>query len=303
MALKPEFEFLKLGNKPPHQTNASLEGKWVLITGATSGIGLSATHRFAKGKANLILFVRNENKAIELKKELETKYRIQVRYYLADFSILNSVKNALDRILKQEKQVDVLINNAGVYSTKRLLTKDQTELVLTVNHLSSLLITETLTPLLSQSKGRIIQVNSEGHRFSRFSLKDPHFKKRWYTGLRSYGASKTAQLHTVWELAPTLFKQGITINAMHPGAVQSEIGLNNGWLYRSFKKLIINRLLKKVENSAEALYYLAADPSVKETSGQYFYLTHPTMPAKHAIANSLSKKVLAWSKEVIKLAL
>lgn len=299
MALKPEFEFLKLGNKPPHQTNASLEGKWVLITGATSGIGLSATHRFAKGKANLILFVRNENKAIELKKELETKYRIQVRYYLADFSILNSVKNALDLILKQEKQVDVLINNAGVYSTKRLLTKDQTELVLTVNHLSSLLITETLTPLLSQSKGRIIQVNSEGHRFSRFSLKDPHFKKRWYTGLRSYGASKTAQLHTVWALAPKLFKQGITINAMHPGAVQSEIGLNNGWLYRSFKKLIINRLLKKVENSAEALYYLAADPSVKETSGQYFYLTHPTMPAKHALKSKVSTQILKFSLKLI----
>ncbi len=303
MALKPEFEFLTLGNKPPHQTRATLDGKWVLITGATSGIGLSTTHRFAKGKANLILFVRNEKKAIELKKTLEAKYAIQVRYYLADFSILKSVKEALALILKQEKQIDVLINNAGVYSTKRLLTKDQTELVLTVNHLSSLLITETLVPVLAQTKGRIIQVNSEGHRFSRFSLEDPHFKKRWYTGLRSYGSSKSAQLHTVWELAPILFKQGITINAMHPGAVQSEIGLNNGWLYRMFKKMIINRMLKSVENSAEALYYLAADPSVKDIHGQYFYLTHPTKPAKHAGLNALSKKVLSWSKKAIKLIL
>lgn len=303
MAIKTEFEFLKLGNKPPHQTKALLRDKWVLITGATSGIGLSASHRFAKGKANLILFVRNEKKAIELKKELEQQYQVQVRYYLADFSMLKSVKNALDMILKHEKQIDILINNAGVYSTKRLLTKDQTELVLTVNHLSSLLITETLMPFLQQSKGRIIQVNSEGHRFSRFSLKDPHFKRRFYTGLRSYGSSKSAQLHTVWALAPDLYKHGITINAMHPGAVQSEIGLNNGWLYRTFKKLFINRLLKNVSNSAEAIYFLAADASVKETYGQYFYLTHPTMPAKHALANINSYQILRWSKEAIKLAL
>ncbi len=98
MALKPQYEFLKLGNKPPHQTKVTLEGKWVLITGATSGIGLSATHRFAKGKANLILFVRNEKKVLELKKELEHQYGIQVRYYLADFSNLKSVKETLQSI-------------------------------------------------------------------------------------------------------------------------------------------------------------------------------------------------------------
>lgn len=302
MALKPQYEFLKLGNKPPHQTKVSLEGKWVLITGATSGIGLSAARRFAKGKANLILFVRNEQKASALKQELSDQYGIQVRYYLADFSMLKSVKDGLKKILENEKQIDVLINNAGVYSTKRVLTKDQNELVLTVNHLSSLLITETLIPLLTQSKGRIIQVNSEGHRFSRFSIKDPHFKKRWYTGLRSYGSSKTAQLHTVWALAPKLIKQGITLNAMHPGAVQSEIGLNNGWLYRAFKKIVINRMLKSVENSAEALYYLAAEPSIQHIHGQYFYLTHQTMPAKHALPNLLSEKVLEWSKQAIKIA-
>jgi hypothetical protein len=103
----------------------------------------------------------------------------------------------------------------------------------------------------------------------------------------------------VWALAPKLFKQGITLNAMHPGAVQSEIGLNNGWLYRTFKKLIINRMLKRVENSAEALYYLAAEPSIQSIYGQYFYLTHPTMPAKHASKGKISTKILNLSRELI----
>jgi NAD(P)-dependent dehydrogenase (short-subunit alcohol dehydrogenase family) len=299
MAFPKQYEFLTLGNKPPHQTNRLSHGKWVLITGATSGIGLATAHRFAKGHANLILFVRNEAKAIALQETLTKTYPIDVRYYLADFSDLHSVKAGLTNILAKETKLDVLINNAGVYSTKRILTKHGFELVLTVNHLASLLITETLVPLLEQSQGRVIQVNSEGHRFSGFKLSDPHFQKRFYTGLKSYGSSKSAQLHTVWELAPILGKKRISINAMHPGAVQSDIGLNNGWLYRLFKKLIINRMLKKVSHSADALYFLASEDKDLIQTGHYYYLTHKTSAAKHAMKSKISKHVLLWTKTIL----
>ena len=300
MALPKQYEFLTLGNKPPHQTNRLLHGKWVLITGATSGIGLATAHRFAKGKANLILFVRNEAKAKALQETLTKTYDIEVRSYLADFADLHAVKAGLNLILKKETKLDVLINNAGIYSTKRILTKHGFELALTVNHLASFLITQTLLPLLEQTQGRILQVNSEGHRFSGFKLMDPHFKKRFYTGLKSYGASKSAQLHTVWELAPVLEKQGISINAVHPGAVQSEIGLNNGWLYRAFKKIIINRILKKVTHSADALYFLASEDKHLVQTGHYYYLTHKTLPAKHANRSEESKNVLFWTNHVLK---
>lgn len=301
MALPKAYEFLKLGNKPPHRTDERLTNQWVVITGATTGIGLASAHRFAQGKANLIFIVRNKQKAEQLKVDLESKYNIIVHYYLADFQDLSSLKRAVDQLKNDFKEVHVLVNNAGVYSTKRNLTQFGTELVLTVNHLASFLITESLIPLLESTQGRIIQVNSEGHRFSGFLLDDPHFIKRRYTGLRSYGASKTAQLHTVWELAESLKSKGITINAMHPGAVRSDIGMNNGWLYRTFKKLIINRTLKNVEDASDAIYYLAVSKKLNGITGEYFYLTHQTMPAKHAMKSNYSKEVLNFTQNMLKL--
>ena len=277
-----------------------MAGKTVLITGATAGIGLAAAHRFAKGKANLILIARNQDKVDALAKTLIEQYRIDVHTFIADLSNLKDLQRTLHTIIQSDLSIDIVINNAGVYSTKRQLTKEGYELALTVNHLASLFITETLLPLLKKRPGsRVIQVNSEGHRFSGFSLKDPHFTKRWYTGLRSYGSSKSAQLHTVWELAPSYASQGVMLNAMHPGEVQSNIGLNNGWLYRTFKKFFINLMLKNVSRSSDALYYLASEPSLHSTYGQYFYLTHPATPANHAQKNQESLNVLNTSKDLI----
>lgn len=292
--------FLKLSRNPIKKSDAIIPGMNVLITGATSGIGLSTAHRFAQAKANLIILVRNEEKANQMVKHFQETYGISVRAYIADFSSLPDVHRVVKQIQQDLPSLDVLINNAGVYSTKKILTPSGFELGLTVNHLASLLITLMLKPLLQKGKQkRIIQVNSEGHRFSGFPLKDPNFKKRVYTGLRSYGSSKTAQLLTVWELAKVYIQDGITLNAMHPGEVQSNIGLNNGWLYRLFKKLIINRMLKSVQHSAESIFYLATSLEVKDKHGAYFHLTTESTPSNHALPSPYAKEVLHWSQATL----
>ncbi|HOU15802.1 MAG TPA: hypothetical protein PKZ84_22080, partial [Anaerolineae bacterium] len=119
-----------------------------------------------------------------------------------------------------------------------------------------------------------------------------------YIGLRGYGASKTAQLLTVWELADRLAGSGVTINAMHPGAVKSNIGMNNGLLYRLYNRIVIRPFLKDPAIAGEAIYYLAAAPEMAGVSGKFFNLTIEEKPAAHALDRAIGKRVWEISNQL-----
>ena len=129
-----------------------------------------------------------------------------------------------------------------------------------------------------------------------------NWERRAYTGLKGYGASKTAQLLTVWELADQLQDTGVTINAMHPGDVKTNIGNNNGWLYRLFTRLVTNNMLKDPAISGEAIYYLAADPEMAGISGKFYHLTIEEKPAKHALDRQMGKRILELSMQMTGLS-
>ena len=157
-------------------------------------------------------------------------------------------------------------------------------------------------PMLSSAPARIIHVNSEGHRFSDVHLDDLDWKRHIYTGLGGYGASKTAQLLTTWEFADHLQGTGVTINAMHPGDVKTNIGNNNGPLYRWYLHNVTWRTLKDPVISGEALYYLAAAPEMAGVSGRFFYLTIDEKPAAHALNREKGKKVWDVSRQLTGLS-
>lgn len=299
MKIPEELMFFKNGRSKQKSTDERLDGKTTIISGATSGIGYATAKRLAKFGSNIVIVARNEEKAIKVQQELST-YGVEVNYYIADFADFESVRYAAERINKEIPEVDYLINSAGLHSTKKRINQFGIEQVFSVNHLGTFLFTVLLLNKLNQKPSRIIQVNSEGHRFNGLNVNDINFEKRLYTGLRSYGQSKTAQLMTVAKLSERLQNSNITINCMHPGAVKTNIGNNNGILYRTFLKYVLGLFLKDVEHSASALHYLMLSDELEE-SNKFYNLTIPEIPAKHVFNKEVTQAVWELSLKLTSL--
>jgi len=300
--LPDELKFISNSRLPQKKSGESLGGKTCVITGATSGVGYQAAIRLAKGGARIVMIARNQEKAEALCKELRSLSPYAPHYYLADFTRLSEVRKAAEAILHDYPRIDILINDAGVHMTTRVLTEEGHETAFCVNHLASFLLTGLLLKrVIESAPARIIQVNSEGHRFNGLKPDDLNWDKRRYGGLKGYGASKTAQLMTVWEFNDLLKGTGVTINAMHPGAVKSNIGHNNGRLYNLYSHLLVQPLLKNPEISGEAIYYLASSPELEGVSGKFFNLTNEEIPASHAMNRELGKRIFQISKELTQL--
>ncbi len=284
-------------------TSVRMDGRVCVITGATSGVGYQAAKKLAKGGATNIIVCRNSVKANKVKQELESTYGTRVDIIEADFSKLSDVRKTAKLLLETYPHIDVLINNTGIHNTHRVLTEDGIEEVFAVNHVSSFLFTRLLlNRMIESAPSRIIQVNSQGHRFGGLNLEDLDWQNRRYKGLQGYGASKVAQLLTVWELADQLRGTGVTINAVHPGEVKTNIGMNNGLLYRLYNRGIIRWFLKDSIISGNAIYYAAAAPEIAATSGVFFNLTIPEKPAAHALDRTLGKRVWQISENLTGLS-
>lgn len=273
--------------------------KLVIITGATSGIGYHTARKFASHGADLLCINRNEKKSEALRLEIENEFGVRCDYKIADLSNLKEIHQVAEELSKLAAPIDVLIHNAGVYLTKRELTADGLERVFVVQYLSSFIINFVLMgKLKSQRNGRIIMVNSEGHRFAAWGLRldDLNWAKRRYSGLGSYGSAKLAQLLSVIVFDEKLKETGVSINAMHPGAVKTDTGQENGPVYLWYKRNFIDRTLKSPQISAEALYYLGVSDGIKGVSGKFFNLTTPEEPAPPALDRKVAYEL--WEKSL-----
>ncbi len=196
------FTMIKNNKLPPKICTQTCNGKIVVITGATSGIGYYTARKYASMGAQLIFINRNEEKSANLCKELKSEFNIKCEYKIADLSLLKDIFEVGNYLKNLDNKIDILIHNAGIYQTKKEITIDGFEKVFLVNYLSSFIINYLLIDKFKkQNFGRIIFVNSEGHRFAVFGihLEDLNFEKHMYSGLKSYGTSKTAQLLSMIE--------------------------------------------------------------------------------------------------------
>jgi NAD(P)-dependent dehydrogenase (short-subunit alcohol dehydrogenase family) len=274
--------------------------KLVVITGATSGIGYHTARKYAAHGANLLCINRNLQKSETLCREIGNEFGVKCDYKIADLSNLKDIYRVAEELLQLNTPIDVLIHNAGIYLTKRELTSDGIEKVFVIQYLSSFILNSILMDKLkSQGKARIIMVNSEGHRFAAWGLRldDLNWEKRRYSGLKSYGSAKIAQLLAMIVFNEQFQNSGVTINSMHPGAVKTDTGQENGPVYRWFKRNFINKTLKSPEISAEALYYLGVSKEVEAVSGKFFNLTTEEEPAPPALDKEVAYEL--WEKSMV----
>jgi NAD(P)-dependent dehydrogenase (short-subunit alcohol dehydrogenase family) len=285
----------------PNRCEDDFYGRLVVITGATSGIGYATAREYARHGARLLLFNRNAEKSQAMCKELQSEFGVECRDSIADFSRLADMHRAGHELAALDEPIDVLIHNAGTYLTRRVETDDGLETVFAVNYLSSFVINCLVREkLLAQEHGRVLLVSSEAHRFAAWGLDldDLNWERRRYSGLKGYGFAKLAQLLSMSRFADGLKDSNVTINAVHPGAVRTDSGKDNGALYKWFKNKILERNFRSVDISADALYYMGVSPEVADVNGEFFNLTTLEKPAPPALDRQSAEDLWKISLEL-----
>ena len=254
----------------------SIEGKNVMITGPTEGIGRATAFALAERGARLHLLCRNPVKAAALRDALLSRYGdSRVELYLADLGNFAEVRRAASAFIARNEPLDVLINNAGVINTRRILLDNGQEQMFAVNHLGHFLLTTLLLDRLKQAEqGRVVVVASEAYRFCRGIRFDDLQWNQGFSAFPTYGHSKLANILFARELAERVQGTRLTVNALHPGAVRSQLGAQNAW-YAGRILALVKPFLRTAERGAETSVYLATSDEVTTTSGEYFYDCKP----------------------------
>ncbi|MFC4808045.1 SDR family NAD(P)-dependent oxidoreductase [Paenibacillus sp. GCM10023250] len=265
-----------------NQTNGhNVNGKYAVITGATSGIGLAAARALAARGANLGLVARNAAKANEVAAKLRASYgyRITVDVFIADMSSQRSIRRAAQEMYAQCPKIDILINNAGAMFVDHKLTEDGLEMTWAVNHIAPFLLTTLLLDKLTLSDdARIITTSSHGHKMARKGIGfDDLSGKRWFgfwgkmkggPNFR-YGETKLANILFTAELANRLQNTNIAAYCFDPGLVATNFNRDNGWMAR-MTTAVMMRFARTPEKGAETLVWLAgADRAHLESGGYY----------------------------------
>jgi retinol dehydrogenase 12 len=254
----------------------TLQGKTVLITGATGGIGLAAAIAMARLGARLVLVGRNQARGAKTIAEIRRHAgNAQADFLCADFASLAEVRRVADAFLAQERELHVLVNNAGVMNTSRKLSQDGFEEMFAVNHLAHYLLTRLLLPrLCASAPARIVHVSSNAHAFcSGMKFSDLHHEHN-FGAFPVYGHSKLANILFSNELARRLRGTDVCSNAMHPGAVATGIGTNNG-VAGKVLPLLLKPFFRSPQKGAATAVYLAGSDEVSGVTGKYFYDSAP----------------------------
>jgi len=280
-----------------------MKDKIVLITGANRGIGKETARALARKGATIIMACRHLEKAEPVGEMIQRESKNpNIKVMPLDLASLESVRNFTQEFKARYQKLNVLINNAGVFCMKREETEEGFELTMGVNHLGHFLLTHELLPLLEKTaEARIINLSSNAHYSADLDLGDLHFKRRRYSGIKAYGASRLATVFFTQELAERMKGKDITVNALHPGHVDTSMwdlwGPERKW-YQSIINGIIKLFLISAEEGAQTSIYLASSNEVKGITGKYFAKKKMKVASKKCSNIKLQKELWQLSERL-----
>ncbi|MHB8071090.1 MAG: SDR family oxidoreductase [Candidatus Cryosericum sp.] len=245
------------------------------MTGATRGLGAVTAEALAALGATVLASGRNAERGSELVRSIAQRTGNEdVHFLQADLASMAQVRSLASAVAKEWGHLHILIDNAGTVFPTRRVTVDGLEEVFAVNHLAPFLLTNLLLPLLrSSAPSRIIVMSSYEHRRARMHWDDLQ-GERFYFSQQAYAQSKLANLLFVYALARRLEGTGVTVNAVNPGLVHTNMCMDSGWLIRTVKRLMDRFSGLTPEEGADTGIWLASSPEVEGITGRYFQRRH-----------------------------
>ncbi len=280
----------------------SMYGKTCLVTGATSGIGKETALALARRGANVIVVGRNPAKGADTVRWLrEQTGNDSVDLMLADLSSQQQVRRLAAEFKEKYQRLHVLVNNAGAVMLSRRESVDGIEMTWALNHLGYFLLTNLLLDVLrSSAPARIVNVSSGAHRRVELDFADLQGRKR-YQGFGAYARSKLANLLFTYELAARMEGTGVTVNALHPGLVATNLPGGNGLPGRLLTFALSLRGMRP-EAGARTTVYLAASSEVEGVSGQYFVKQKAVRSSRASYDQAAAGRLWQVSAELTGLA-
>lgn len=281
-----------------------MEDKTILITGANDGIGRATAERLADRGAHLVLACRDETKAQHVAKAItERTGNHRIDTLPLDLASFDSVAAAAEMFLAEHPKLDVLINNAGVYTEKLEITADGYELQFQVNHLGHFLLTMLLLPAIRCCRhcSRVINVSSALHQKGALDfgwLKGEPGAKH-YSGTKAYAQSKLANVLFTMEL-DRRYGEDLTTNCLHPGVVGTRLANKKAGALTSTVWSMYKPFATKPERGADTSVYLAVSPEVNDVSGRYFD-EHQCLQKPSSIARNeqLARRLWEYSEKAV----
>jgi NAD(P)-dependent dehydrogenase (short-subunit alcohol dehydrogenase family) len=243
----------------------NLQGKRILVTGVSAGIGVETARSLVAHGANVVGAARDLDKAeaatTQVRKDAAANGG-SFELVALDLASLKSVRACADGLLATNKPLDVVIANAGVMATPFGHTADGFETQFGTNHLGHFVFVNRIAPLI-RAGGRLINLSSSGHRFSNVDLKDPNFEQTPYEPFTAYGRSKTANILFAVAFDQRHRERGIRAAAVHPGGIQTELGRH---MDQSHIQAMIDQMNKQLAAEGKSAFQWKTIPQGAATS-------------------------------------